>query len=333
MIIVIKPGVTENTSAPVFEYIASKGADFEVTKMPHGDIICVDDGNMALDAAFLEGLDAVSSVMRVTEPYKLAGRKFHPEASVIDVAGKRFGGGEFQIIAGPCTVESGEQINSLASAVKSSGAGLLRGGAYKPRTSPYDFQGLRSGGLRLLSEAKALTGLPTVSEVMLPEHIPLFDDVDLLQVGARNMQNFELLKALSRTDKPILLKRGFGNTVRELLTAAEYIMAGGNKNVILCERGIRSFETSTRNTLDLSAVPVIHKLSHLPVIVDPSHAAGYGAYVEPLALAAVAAGADGLIIEVHAEPGKALCDGGQSVSPDVLAGIVKKANAIRQIIL
>ena len=333
MIIVIKPGVSGDASAPVFDYISSKGADYEVSKMPQGDIICVKDGAMALDAAFLEGLDAVSSVMRVTEPYKLAGRKFHPGDSIIDAAGKRFGGGEFQIIAGPCTVESGKQLNSIACAVKDSGAGLLRGGAYKPRTSPYDFQGLRETGLKLLSEAKALTGLPTVSEVMLPEHIPLFADVDVLQVGARNMQNFELLKALSRTDKPILLKRGFGNTVKELLTAAEYIMAGGNEKVILCERGIRSFEPSTRNTLDLSAVPVIHKLSHLPVIVDPSHAAGYSAYVEPLALAAAAAGADGLIIEVHAEPGKAMCDGGQAVSPAVLADIVRKANAIRQIIL
>lgn len=332
MIIVLNSGVSEESSAPVFDYILSKGADFEHDRRAQGDIICVKDGGAALDAAYLEGFDAVSSVVRISEPYKLAGRQYHPESSIIDVAGKRFGGGEFQMIAGPCTVESDDQLFAVSKAVKDSGAGLLRGGAYKPRTSPYDFQGLCADGLRLLSEAKRLTGLPTVSEIMLPEQLPLFDDVDVLQVGARNMQNFELLKALSRSDKPVLLKRGFGNTVRELLCAAEYILSGGNDKVILCERGIRSFEPSTRNTLDISAVPVIHELSHLPVIVDPSHAAGYAKLVEPLALAAVAAGADGLIIEVHNEPGCALCDGGQSVSPSALADIVKKADAIRQII-
>ena len=271
--------------------------------------------------------DIVESVKRVQEAYKLANRKFHPEDTVVEVpaAGGNVlvGGKQFQIIAGPCSVESEEQIVAIAKAVKASGANLLRGGAFKPRTSPYAFQGLHDEGLRLLLVAKKETGLPIVTEIMSPAHLPLFEDVDVIQVGARNMQNFELLKELGTCRKPILLKRGLANTLEELLMSAEYIMASGNPNVILCERGIRTFETSTRNTLDLSAVPMLKKQSHLPVIIDPSHACGIAWMVEPMAKAAAAVGADGLIIEVHNNPKKALCDGKQSITPDAFDQLVK----------
>lgn len=271
--------------------------------------------------------DIVESVKRVQEAYKLANRKFHPEDTVVEVpaAGGSVlvGGKQFQIIAGPCSVESEEQIVAIAKAVKASGANLLRGGAFKPRTSPYAFQGLHDEGLRLLLVAKKETGLPIVTEIMSPAHLPLFEDVDVIQVGARNMQNFELLKELGTCRKPILLKRGLANTLEELLMSAEYIMASGNPNVILCERGIRTFETSTRNTLDLSAVPMLKKQSHLPVIIDPSHACGIAWMVEPMAKGAAAVGADGLIIEVHNNPKKALCDGKQSITPDAFDQLVK----------
>lgn len=250
----------------------------------------------------------------------------HPDDTVIDVCGRKIGGGSFQVIAGPCSIETKEQITEVAEDVKRSGAAFLRGGAFKPRTSPYAFQGLHEQGLDLLLEAKKATGLPVVTEIMSAEHLPLFDDVDIIQVGARNMQNFELLKVLGKIDKPILLKRGLANTLDELLMSAEYIMAGGNEKVILCERGIRTFETSYRNTLDISAIPMLKKKTHLPVIVDPSHAAGIRFMVEPLAMAAIAAGADGLMIEVHNNPEKALCDGAQSLTPEMFGHLMKKVD-------
>ena len=274
--------------------------------------------------ASLIGLIGDTSTIR--EPYKKANRSMHPDDTVIDICGRKIGGGNFQVIAGPCSIETKEQITEVAEDVKRSGATLLRGGAFKPRTSPYAFQGLHEHGLDLLLEAKKATGLPVVTEIMSAEHLPLFDDVDVIQVGARNMQNFELLKVLGKIDKPILLKRGLANTLDELLMSAEYIMAGGNEKVILCERGIRTFETSYRNTLDISAVPMLKKKTHLPVVIDPSHAAGIRFMVEPLAMAAIAAGADGLMIEVHNNPEKALCDGAQSLTPEKFDHLMKKVN-------
>ena len=271
----------------------------------------------AIDINYIAAQDFVESVKRVQEPYKKANRKFHPDDTVITLpGGQKIGDGSLSLIAGPCSVEGEEQICGIARRVKAAGAKFLRGGAFKPRTSPYSFQGMRAEGLELLKEAKKKTGLPIVTEIMRVSHLELFGDVDIIQVGARNMQNFELLKELGKIDKPILLKRGLANTVEELLMSAEYIMAGGNERVILCERGIRTFETFTRNTLDISAIPVLKRLSHLPVVVDPSHAGGLSWLVEPLALAAVAAGADGLIIEVHNDPAHALSDGAQSLTPD-----------------
>ncbi|MGI5894571.1 MAG: 3-deoxy-7-phosphoheptulonate synthase [Candidatus Merdivicinus sp.] len=288
-----------------------------------GDTTCLNEDDIAAH-------EIVESVKWVQEPYKMANRKFHPEDTIIEVPSAngliRIGGSQFQIIAGPCSVESEEQIIEIAKAVKASGANLLRGGAFKPRTSPYSFQGLHDEGIHLLLEAKKETGLPIVTEIMSASHLPLFEDVDIIQVGARNMQNFELLKELGTVKKPILLKRGLANTLEELLMSAEYIMANGNPNVILCERGIRTFETATRNTLDISAIPMLKKASHLPVIVDPSHACGIAAMVEPMAKAAAAVGADGLIIEVHNNPQKALCDGKQSITPEAFDKLV---NTIR----
>ena len=285
-----------------------------------GDTTCVDIGKVA-------SMDIVERVQRIQEPYKKANRKFHPQDTVVDVAGVRIGAGDFTVIAGPCSVETPEQITAVARAVQQSGAVMLRGGAFKPRTSPYAFQGLHDEGIRLLLQAKQETGLPIVTESMSYEDIDLFEQVDLIQVGARNMQNFELLKRLGKQDKPILLKRGLANTIEEFLMSAEYIMAQGNEQVILCERGIRTFENATRNTLDLSAVPLLKKRSHLPVVVDPSHATGIPWMVEPMTLAAIAAGADGVMIEVHNDPPHALCDGAQSLRPeqfDALMGKVKK---------
>ncbi len=284
-----------------------------------------------LDIDLIKALDIVEDVKRIQEPYKAANRKFHPQDTVIDVNGVKIGGGHFAMIAGPCSVETEEQIIGVARAVKAAGANLLRGGAFKPRTSPYSFQGLRGQGLKLLLEAKKDTGLPVVTEIMDLSQLDLFDDVDVIQVGARNMQNFELLKALGHTQKPILLKRGLANTYQELLMSAEYIMAGGNEQVMLCERGIRTFETYTRNTLDIGAVPVLHKLSHLPVIIDPSHATGMSWMVPTMALGAAAAGADGLIIEVHNDPAHAWCDGPQSLTPEAFADLAPKVKALRQL--
>ncbi len=287
-----------------------------------------------IDSEYIQAQNFVESVKRVQEPYKKANRKFHPDDTAVTLpGGARIGGGGLALIAGPCSVESEEQICSVAESVKASGASFLRGGAFKPRTSPYSFQGMKDEGLRLLSEAKKKTGLPIVTEIMSIEHLPLFEDVDVIQVGARNMQNFELLKQLGKLDKPILLKRGLASTIEELLMSAEHIMAEGNEQVILCERGIRTYETITRNTLDISAIPVLKRLSHLPVIVDPSHASGINWLIEPLAIAAAAVGADGLIIEVHNDPSHALCDGAQSITPvqfDALAKKVTKVSGLVQ---
>ncbi len=279
----------------------------------------------AIGIDYIAAQDFVESVKRVQEPYKKANRKFHPDNTVITLpGGQKIGDGSLSIMAGPCSVETEEQICEVAARVKAAGAQFLRGGAFKPRTSPYAFQGLKADGLELLREARKKTGLPIVTEIMSAAHLPLFEDVDIIQVGARNMQNFELLKELGKIRKPILLKRGLSSTIEELLMSAEYIMAGGNDQVILCERGIRTYETYTRNTLDISAVPILKRLSHLPVIVDPSHASGIAWLVEPLAMAAVAAGADGLIIEVHNNPAKALSDGAQSLTPDQFDHVAKR---------
>lgn len=282
-----------------------------------GDTHTVDIGRIGANPA-------VEEVKRVQEPYKLANRKFHPDKTVVKVGDVSIGDGSLTIIAGPCSVESEEQIIEVAERVKAAGAKMLRGGAFKPRTSPYAFQGLRSDGLKLLLKAKEATGLPIVTEIMSASHLDLFEDVDIIQVGARNMQNFELLKELGSSKKPILLKRGLSNTIDETLMSAEYIMAYGNSNVILCERGIRTFEKATRNTLDISAIPMFKTLSHLPVVIDPSHAAGLPNLVEPLSMAAIGAGADGLMIEVHNCPSKALSDGAQSLNPDQFDGIAKR---------
>lgn len=284
-----------------------------------------------IDIDYISAQDIVESVKRVQEPYKKANRKFHPDNTVISFdGGQKIGDGSLCIMAGPCSVESEEQLNGIAEKVKKSGATFLRGGAFKPRTSPYAFQGLKAKGLDLLKEARRVTGLPIVTEIMRVSHIDMFENVDIIQVGARNMQNFELLKELGKIDKPILLKRGLAATIEEFLMSAEYIMAGGNDKVILCERGIRTYETFTRNTLDISAIPIIKKLSHLPVIVDPSHASGKSWLVEPLAMAAVAAGADGLIIEVHNDPPHALSDGAQSLTPKQFDGVAKKVFGLKK---
>ena len=284
-----------------------------------------------VDIEYIDAQDIVESVKRVQEPYKKANRKFHPENTVIKINDNvSIGDGSLHIMAGPCSVESEEQIVQIAKEVSASGATLLRGGAFKPRTSPYAFQGLKSEGLDLLKIARKETGLPIVTEIMRTEHIDMFENVDIIQVGARNMQNFDLLKELGKTDKPILLKRGLSATIEEWLMSAEYIMAGGNDKVIMCERGIRTYETYTRNTLDVSAIPIIKKLSHLPVVVDPSHASGKSWLVEPLAMAAVAAGADGLIIEVHNDPSHALSDGAQSLTPKQFDGVAKKIFSLKK---
>ena len=329
MIIIVKHGANEERIQDLIHWIESQNLITHVSKGEFTTIVGVIGDTSKLDEDLIMGLDIVDSVKRVSEPFKSANRKFHPLDSVIDVSGVKVGGGNFAMIAGPCSVESHDQIISIAQDVKAAGANMLRGGAFKPRTSPYDFQGLKADGLELLLEAKKITGLPIVTEIMNANHLPLFENVDLIQVGARNMQNFELLKELGHTKKPILLKRGLANTIKELLMAAEYIMSGGNENIILCERGIRTFETATRNTLDLSAIPVLHELTHLPVVIDPSHATGVARYVKPMALAAAAAGCDGLIIEVHNDPPHALCDGAQSLRPEQYEDVAGAVNKVR----
>ena len=332
MIAVIKPGASEHQIEGLLSWFQSRGLKTHISEGEFQTIIGLIGDTSNIDIDLLEGLEIVESVKRISEPFKSANRKFHPKDTVIDIEGIKLGGGNFQVIAGPCSVESPEQILSVAQSVKTSGASLLRGGAFKPRTSPYAFQGLRAEGIELLLEAKARTGMPIVTEIMNAVHLPLFEHVDVIQVGARNMQNFELLKELGQARKPILLKRGYANTLQELLMSAEYIMAEGNNNVILCERGIRTFETATRNTLDLSAVPVLRELTHLPVIIDPSHAIGISRFIKPMALAAVASGADGLIIEVHNDPPNAACDGAQSLTPEQFADLADKIRKVRAVI-
>ena len=316
MVIIIKQNAKEERIRDLIQWIEAQDLRTHVSTGDYSTIIGVIGDTSKLDEGLVSGLDIVEGVKRVSEPFKSANRKFHPLDSIIQVGQEhvKVGHGNFVMIAGPCSVESEEQIISVAKSVKAAGATMLRGGAFKPRTSPYDFQGLKADGIELLLEAKRETGLPIVTEI---------------QVGARNMQNFELLKELGKTQKPILIKRGLANTIKELLMSAEYIMASGNENIILCERGIRTFETATRNTLDLSAVTVLHELTHLPVIVDPSHATGVARYVKPMAMAAAACGADGLIIEVHNDPPRALCDGAQSLRPEQFEDVVKAVYAIR----
>ena len=332
MIVVLKQGASEKQVETLCQWFANRGITVHTSLGENHTVLGLVGDTTKIDTDLLLGLEIIESVKRITEPYKSANRKFHPEDSVVDVSGVKIGGGHFQIIAGPCSVESEEQISAVAQAVKASGAGMLRGGAFKPRTSPYSFQGLAGEGLKLLSHAKAQTGLPIVTEVMDIHQLELFDDVDLIQVGARNMQNFELLKELGRMRRPVLLKRGLANTLQELLMSAEYVMAGGNEQVILCERGIRTFETALRNTLDLSAVPMLHEMTHLPVIVDPSHATGKARMVKPMALAAAACGADGLMIEVHNDPAHALCDGPQSLTPEQFDDVARCVFAVREVV-
>lgn len=330
MIIIINSKTKPEKVNDLVHWIERKGLKTHITEGDYQNIIGVIGDTSRIDEDQVKSFDIVEAVKRVSEPFKQANRKFHPHDTVVEVTPEvKIGHGNFGLIAGPCSVESEEQIIFVAQSVKAAGATMLRGGAFKPRTSPYDFQGLKAEGVRLLLEAKKVTGLPIVTEIMSAEHIPLFEDVDVIQVGARNMQNFELLKELGKLNKPILLKRGLANTIKELLMSAEYIMSSGNENVILCERGIRTYETATRNTLDLSAVPVLHELSHLPVIVDPSHATGVARYVKPMAMAAVAAGADGLIIEVHNDPPHALSDGAQSLRPEQFADVSRAIGLIR----
>ncbi|HIZ17076.1 MAG TPA: 3-deoxy-7-phosphoheptulonate synthase [Firmicutes bacterium] len=325
MIIVLKDGIGKDKIKSFSDELSRDyGVKVNTWFGTHSTVLGLIGDTQSVDIERVQANDIVDTVKRVQEPYKKANRKFHPDDTVIEVAGRKIGGGNIAIIAGPCSVENRDQICGIAERVKAAGASFLRGGAFKPRTSPYSFQGLRAEGIELLLEAKKQTGLPIVTEIMSINHIDLFADVDIIQVGARNMQNFELLKALGATGKPILLKRGLANTIEETLMSAEYIMSAGNEKVILCERGVRTFEDYTRNTLDISAVPVFKRLSHLPVIVDPSHASGIDWLVEPLSLSAVAAGADGLIIEVHNDPPHALSDGAQSVTPDAFDVIAKK---------
>ena len=332
MIAVLKRGTTDKEMQSLINWFEDQGLKVHVSKGEYETIIGLIGDTSRIDADLVESLDMVETVKRISEPFKKANRKFHPDDTVIKVGDTLIGGKNLTVIAGPCSVESEEQIVEVAKAVKDAGATLLRGGAFKPRTSPYGFQGLHEEGIKLLLTAKKETGLPIVTEIMNANHIPLFEEVDVIQVGARNMQNFELLKELGKLNKPVLLKRGLANTFKELLMSAEYIMAGGNEQVILCERGIRTFETYTRNTLDISAVPVLKELSHLPVIIDPSHATGMSRLVKPMAFAAVAAGADGLMIEVHNNPSKALCDGAQSLTPAQFADVMQGVEKIRKVI-
>ncbi|MDP4120472.1 MAG: 3-deoxy-7-phosphoheptulonate synthase [Bacillota bacterium] len=332
MIITIKKDADEKNLESLIAWIKNQGLEVNISRGEFQTILGLIGDTHQIDVDLINGLNIVDKVTRISEPYKNANRKFHSEDKIVDINGVKIGGGHFQIIAGPCSVESADQICFIAEQVKKSGAKLLRGGAFKPRTSPYAFQGLRGEGLELLTEAKKQTGLPIVTEIMNASHLPLFENVDVIQVGARNMQNFELLKELGSLKKTILIKRGLANTLEELLMSAEYVMASGNEDVILCERGIRTFETATRNTLDISAVPMLKKMTHLPVIIDPSHAAGIASLVHPLSLAAAAAGADGLMIEVHNDPDNALCDGPQSIRPEEFEKVSADVQKILKIV-
>jgi 3-deoxy-7-phosphoheptulonate synthase len=327
MIVILKNNAEKKQLDGLIDWLQGLGLDTQLVCGKQQTILGLIGDTSVVDIDLLQSMDIVEAVRRIQEPFKNANRKFHPDDTVIDVSGRKMGG-EFQFIAGPCSVESKEQICSIARSVKESGATMLRGGAFKPRTSPYSFQGLRTEGLELLLEAKKETGLPVVTEIMNIVHLPMFENVDIIQVGARNMQNFELLKELGSIKTPVLLKRGLANTLEDLLMSAEYILAGGNPNVILCERGIRTFETYTRNTLDISAIPMLKELTHLPVVVDPSHATGMARMVKPMSLAAAAAGADGLIIEVHNDPAHALCDGAQSITPRTFTDVVEATERV-----
>ena len=332
MIAVLKKGTTAAQMEDLVQWLKKMGLDVHISQGAQVTVLGLVGDTSKVDMELLGSLEMVDSVKRVSEPFKQVNRKFHPADTVVSVGDAQFGGGHFAVIAGPCSVENEDQIIQVAESVKKSGAQLLRGGAFKPRTSPYAFQGLKDEGIRLLLKAKEATGLPVVTELMTASALDLFADVDVIQVGARNMQNFDLLKELGKTRKPILLKRGLANTLQELLMSAEYILSEGNPNVILCERGIRTFETYTRNTLDLSCIPVLHELTHLPVIVDPSHATGVARYVPSMAFAAVAAGADGIIVEVHNDPACALCDGAQSLTPSQFDEMYRKMQAIREVL-
>ena len=334
MIAVLKQGASPERCEMLIGWLKRQGLDVHVSHGEFQTVLGLIGNTDSIDMDMLRSLDIVDSVTRVSDPFKAVNRKFHPDDTVVEIGpNTKIGGGHFLMIAGPCSVENMDQIIGIAQRVKAAGANCLRGGAFKPRTSPYDFQGLGGQGIDLLLEARRATGLPIVTEIMDIRTLELFEDVDVIQVGARNTQNFDLLKELGRTRKPILLKRGLAGTIRELLMSAEYIIASGNENVILCERGIRTYEsTYTRNTLDLSAVPVLKELTHLPVIVDPSHATGRSALVGSMALAATAAGADGLMIEVHNDPMHALSDGAQSLTPDQFDDLAKKVRRIREAI-
>lgn len=328
MIIVVKNNCEKKQLDNLVKWVKQQGVETDISVGSNSTVLGLIGDTAKIDIDLVRSLDIVEDVKRIQEPYKCVNRKFHPDDTIVDVNGVKFGGDNFQIIAGPCSVESEKQIVYVAEQVKKAGASVLRGGAFKPRTSPYAFQGLRENGLKLLLKAKEETGMPIVTEIMSIRHIDLFSDVDIIQIGARDMQNFELLKEVGRLNKPVMLKRGLANTVEEWLMSAEYIMSEGCKDIILCERGIRTFEPYTRNTLDLSAIPLLKELTHLPVIVDPSHASGLARLVKPLSLAAVGAGAHGLMIEVHNDPMHALCDGAQSIRPEEFKDIVEKIDVM-----
>ena len=330
MIAVLKHGTTPAQLDQLVSWLKRMDLDVHISEGSQDTVLGLIGDTSRVDMDLLASLDIVRTVKRVSEPYKQVNRKFHPLDTVIEAGGAKIGGGNFAMIAGPCSVESEQQIIGVAQAVKAAGATILRGGAYKPRTSPYAFQGLGTQGLDLLRAAREATGLPICTELMDLRHLDEFHDIDMIQIGARNMQNFDLLKEVGKTDKPILLKRGLSSTIQEWLMSAEYIMSEGNEKIILCERGIRTYETATRNTLDLSCVPILHELSHLPVVVDPSHATGKAKLVAPMAVAAAASGADGLMIEVHNDPAHALCDGAQSLKPEQFAELARKVSAIRE---
>lgn len=333
MIAVLKHGTTPQQTDHLISWLKRMNLDVHVSEGQEITVLGLIGDTSRVDMELLKSLEIVETVKRVSEPFKQANRKFHPKDTIVDIGNVKIGGGYFAMIAGPCSVESEEQIIEVAKAVKESGADILRGGAFKPRTSPYAFQGMKGEGIRLLLEARKETGLPIITEIMNIRDLPLFEDVDIIQVGARNMQNFDLLKELGKTHKPILLKRGLANNLQELLMSAEYIMSEGNEQIILCERGIRTFETYTRNTLDLSAVSVLHELSHLPVVVDPSHATGKASLVPSMAVAAAASGADGIMIEVHNNPACALCDGAQSLTPVQFDELNHRIRRVREAIL
>lgn len=332
MIAVLKQGTTKEQTQHLINWLKHMNLDVHMSEGKEVTILGLVGDTSRVDMELLCSLEIVESVKRVSEPFKQVNRKFHPNDTIVQIGDVKIGGGHFAMIAGPCSVENEEQIIQVAIAVKEAGASILRGGAFKPRTSPYAFQGLKDEGIRLLLEAKKITGMPIITEIMNIKSLDLFADVDIIQVGARNMQNFDLLQELGKTNKPILLKRGLANTLQELLMSAEYIMSEGNDQIILCERGIRTYETYTRNTLDLSAIPVLHNLTHLPVVVDPSHATGKASLVPSMTAAAVAAGTDGIMIEVHNDPTCALCDGAQSITPDQFAQLAVNVNKIREVI-